>query len=95
MNCKAERKLLYITGLPNHFQEDSMTHNGISSKIECGEFGKKLYESCKTSERERVQKVKMLFILQNLGNLRVFWYLKSYSPLSFIKPLTQIPWGTR
>ena len=93
MNCKAERKLLYITGLPNHFQEDSMTHNGISSKIECGEFGKKLYESCKTSER--VQKVKMLFILQNLGNSRVFWYLKSYSPLSFIKPLTQIPWGTR
>ena len=37
----------------------------------------------------------MLFILQNLGNLRVFWYLESYSPLSFIKPLTQIPWGAR
>lgn len=82
-------------GLPNHFQEDSMTHNGISSKIECGKFGRKLSESCKTSERERVEKVKMLFILQNLGNLRVFWYLKSYSPLSFIMPLTQIPWGTR
>lgn len=34
---------------------------GISSKKECGEFGKKLYESCKTLKKERkrgVEKVK-------------------------------------